>query len=79
MAPLHVHQNADGIVFDSHKGGAILRLLYTMTQPAQPERMCVMRTMLIVATVAMAALRIMWHAFSPSDPLGSGEEWTADE
>ena len=38
-----------------------------------------MRTVLIVATVAMGALRIVWRAFSPSDPLGSGEEWTADE
>jgi hypothetical protein len=41
--------------------------------------MAVMRTVVIVATVAMGALRIMWRAFSPSDALGSGEEWTADE
>jgi hypothetical protein len=38
-----------------------------------------MRTVVNVATVAMGALRIMWRALSPSDPLGSGEEWTADE
>jgi hypothetical protein len=34
---------------------------------------------LIVATVAMGALRIVWRALSASDHLGSGEEWTADE
>jgi hypothetical protein len=38
-----------------------------------------MRTVLIVATLSMAALRIMWRALSQSDPLGAGEEWTADE
>jgi len=38
-----------------------------------------MGTVVIVATVAIGALRIMWRAISPSDPLGSGEEWTADE
>jgi len=38
-----------------------------------------MRTVVIVATVAMGALRIIWRAISPNDPLGSGEEWTADE
>jgi hypothetical protein len=38
-----------------------------------------MRTVVIVATVAMGALRMMWRVISPSDPLGSGEEWTADE
>ena len=50
-----------------------------MTQPAPLETMCVMRVVLIVATVAMGALRIMWRAMSPSDPLRSGEEWFADE
>ena len=38
-----------------------------------------MRKLVIVATVAMGALRIMWRALSPSDPLSSGEEWTDDE
>ena len=50
-----------------------------MTQAALHETMCVMRTAVIVATVAIGALRIMWRALSPADPLGSGEEWTADE
>jgi hypothetical protein len=41
--------------------------------------MCRMQTVVILATVAMGALRIMWRTLSPADPLGSGEEWTADE
>ena len=50
-----------------------------MTRSAFLRTMCVMRTVVIVATVAMGALRIMWRAISAADPLGSGEEWTADE
>jgi hypothetical protein len=50
-----------------------------MTPPALLRNMYVMRNLVIVATVAMGALRIMWRALSPSDPLGSEEEWTADE
>lgn len=50
-----------------------------MTQPTVLGTLSGMRTVVIVATVAMGALRIMWRALSPSDPLGSGEEWTADE
>lgn len=38
-----------------------------------------MRNLVIVATVAMGALRIIWRVLSPADPLGSGEDWTADE
>jgi len=50
-----------------------------MRKPELLRRMGAMRTVVIVATVAMAALRIVWRAFNPADPLGSGEEWTADE
>jgi hypothetical protein len=50
-----------------------------MTQPVHLRSMRVMRNLVIAATVAMGALRIMWRALSPSDPLGSGEEWIADE
>lgn len=50
-----------------------------MTRSASRWTMRVMRTVLIVAIVAMGALRIMWRAVSAADPLGSGEEWTADE
>ena len=32
-----------------------------------------------LAVVAMGALRIMWRTLSPAHPLGSDEEWTADE
>ena len=50
-----------------------------MTHPALLRIMCVMRNLVIAATVAMGALRIMWRAINPADPLGYGEEWTADE
>jgi hypothetical protein len=50
-----------------------------MTRPPVLRIMCVMRNLVIAATVAMGALRIMWRAINPADPLGSGEEWTADE
>lgn len=49
-----------------------------MTQLTVLRTICVMRTVVIVATVAMGALRIMWRALR-LDPIGSGEEWTADE
>jgi hypothetical protein len=38
-----------------------------------------MRTVVIFATLSFGALRVMWRAISPADPLGSGLEWTADE
>jgi hypothetical protein len=38
-----------------------------------------MRTVVIFATISFGALRVMWRAISPGDPLGSGPEWTADE
>ena len=50
-----------------------------MTQPTVLGTMASIRTVLIVATLSIGALRIMWRALSPADPLGSGEEWTADE
>jgi hypothetical protein len=50
-----------------------------MTQPTGFGTMASMRTLVIVATLSIGALRIMWRSLSPSDPLGSREEWTADE
>jgi hypothetical protein len=38
-----------------------------------------MRTVVILATLSFGALRVMWRAINPTDPLGSGLEWTADE
>jgi hypothetical protein len=38
-----------------------------------------MRTLVIVATVAVGAVQIMWRAFNPSRPIESATEWTADE
>jgi hypothetical protein len=38
-----------------------------------------MRTVLIVATVAIGAMRLMWRRLGPPVPLESFMEWTADE
>jgi hypothetical protein len=38
-----------------------------------------MRTVLIVATVAIGAMRLMWRRLGPPVPLESATEWTADE
>jgi hypothetical protein len=38
-----------------------------------------MRTVVILATVAMGALRLMWRVLSPPDAPGFVTEWTADE
>jgi hypothetical protein len=50
-----------------------------MTHRATVRRMAGMRTVVILATISFGALRVMWRALSPADPLGSGAEWTADE
>jgi hypothetical protein len=38
-----------------------------------------MRTMVILATVAIGAMRLVWRALGPAQPLESATEWTADE
>ena len=38
-----------------------------------------MRTLVIVATVAVGAVQIVWRAFNPSKPIEYATEWTADE
>jgi hypothetical protein len=38
-----------------------------------------MRTVLILATVAIGALSLMLRAFAPTQALDSASEWTADE
>jgi hypothetical protein len=38
-----------------------------------------MRTVVIVATVAIGAIRIMWRALTPAAPIEFATEWTADE
>jgi len=38
-----------------------------------------MRTLVIVATVAVGAVQIVWRAFNPSKPIDPAIEWTADE
>jgi hypothetical protein len=60
------------------KAGAISRSLHTMTPACRFATMSSMRTVLIVATVAIGAVRIMWRAFSPPR-IALPEEWAADE
>jgi hypothetical protein len=38
-----------------------------------------MRTMIIMATVAFGAIRLVLRAIGPAQPLGVASEWTADE
>jgi hypothetical protein len=38
-----------------------------------------MRTMIIVATVALGAMRLVLRALGPAPRLGRATEWTADE
>jgi hypothetical protein len=50
-----------------------------MTRTRPLRRMAGMKAVVILATLSFGALRVMWRALSPGDPLGSGVEWTADE
>lgn len=59
--------------------GLILRSLHTMTQPPRLRRMHRMRTLVIMATVAIGAVHIMWRAFNPAKRMELATEWTADE
>ena len=38
-----------------------------------------MRTVVILATLSIGAIRIMWRALSPAEQHSSPAEWTADE
>lgn len=38
-----------------------------------------MRTLVIMATVAIGAVHIMWRAFNPAKRMELATEWTADE
>jgi hypothetical protein len=38
-----------------------------------------MRTIVILATVAIGAMRLMLRALGPAQPLETATEWTADE
>lgn len=56
----------------------MVRAHYTMIWKPSPATMSSMKTVVIVATVAMGTLRIMWRALSPGSS-ASEEENTADE
>ena len=55
----------------------IIRVLDTMTPRSLVRIMSDMYTVVIMATVAVGAFRLIWRAFSPPEP--EAEEWTADE
>lgn len=38
-----------------------------------------MRTVIIVAVVAIGAMRLMWRRLGPPAPFDSATEWTTDE
>jgi hypothetical protein len=50
-----------------------------MTYPSPFGIMFGMRTMIILATVAFGAMRLMLRALSPAQRLELASEWTADE
>jgi hypothetical protein len=52
-----------------------------MVQAARDDRVLhgSVRTMVILATVAIGALRLMLRALGPAQPFESATEWTADE
>jgi hypothetical protein len=78
LAPLLSQEQLKRRTVDTN-GSDFLRAHYTMTRRVLLRRMAHMRTVVIFATISFGALRVMWRAISPGDPLGSGPEWTADE
>jgi hypothetical protein len=55
------------------------RSLYTMSRLVGLGKMSIMRTMVILATVAIAAVQVMWRVLSPPKVPAFAAEWTADE
>jgi hypothetical protein len=55
------------------------RSLYTMSRLVGLGKMSIMRTMVILATVAIAAAQVMWRVLRPPKVPAFAAEWTADE
>jgi len=55
------------------------RSFYTITRLVGFGKMSIMRTMVILATVAIAAAQVMWRVLSPPKVPAFAAEWTADE
>lgn len=50
-----------------------------MTRDCMPGRMSSMRTMVILAMVAIGTVRVMWRVLSPAEQRSYSMEWTAGE
>lgn len=50
-----------------------------MTRAQGFRKMFSMRTLVILATVAIGAVHILWRSWSPPKPIEFATEWTADE
>jgi hypothetical protein len=61
------------------KTSAISRPPHTMTWPRGLAKMTRMRNMVIVAMVALGAVRIVWRVLSPAQRPAFATEWAADE
>jgi len=57
----------------------VLRVPFTKTRDHTSGNMCGMRRMVILAMVAIGAVRIMWRVLSPAERRGYEMEWTAGE
>jgi hypothetical protein len=55
------------------------RSLHTMTRLLGFVKMAIMRTVVIVATVAMGAAQLIWRVMRPPKQPALAQEWTADE
>jgi hypothetical protein len=61
-------------------GDARRHAVHGSTGAAGPVReVSALRTLVILATVAIGAMRLMLRAIGPAQPLESAAEWTADE
>ena len=63
----------------SHQQDATCRLIRTMTRLVGFVKMSIMRTVVIFATVAIAAAQMMWRVMRPPKLPDFAMEWTADE
>jgi hypothetical protein len=63
----------------ARKLGLALRVPFTMTQARGFGTMIGMRNVVILAMVAIGAVRIMWRVLGPAEQHASAMEWTAGE
>jgi hypothetical protein len=61
------------------KGGGDNRSADTMTSPPGFAKMAGMRNLMVMAIVAIGAVRIVWRVLSPAQPPTFATDWAADE